>query len=158
MNVGLFSGFLEIQLDNFAASKYSVMSREHVYFETNMKLGAGFSYVADPGGDLYSSALATMGSVARNAQKLGNRALGYITTFRGHLLKALERISAYIVNGQRFMSMVATFGDTTDIIKSISEGPLLRLEARLIELSKTYVVLLSCCADIQAQIGALLQD
>ena len=136
INVGLFSGFVDVDLDNFGGAIWALMYYEKKEVEVEMKLRGGASYVADPAGNVFAAAASGLGSVARNAQKLGGRAIGYITTFRTHLQEAVTRMTGYIDNGNRLMGIVSRFGDVSGIVKRIAEEPLRRAEAFVVELLK----------------------
>lgn len=134
INVGLFSGVFDINLDNFGTAKVFILNFEYIFLEAKVAFTAGASYVNRAAGNLLAGAQATLGSLVRNVRKLGGRVIGYIVKFHEKLMAIMDKMGQYIQTGQKFVSVAQQFNSIGDAVKTLAIKGLRKLESMALKL------------------------
>lgn len=140
INIGLFSGFFEIDFDNWAAAKVHMFGFTIPWLDVKLAFTGGMSYVAKSAGQLLGNAQATLGNIAGAIRQLPGRAIGYIVEFNDRLGEVVERVNHYITSGEEFVAMAAQYEDVGAVMRGLAKEALLVLDAKAREMMSKYDV------------------
>jgi len=138
INFGLFSGFFEIDIDNWAIARVYLWGFAVDFLDAKLAFTGGVSYVAQAAGQLSGNAQSPLGNVAASLRALPGRAIGYIVMFEAKLQEVVDRINAYVAKGEQFLQIAAQYQSTSDVVRALIDEALARLEAKVMELMAKY--------------------
>lgn len=136
INIGLFSGFFEIIVDNWAAASLFVLGFELSFIELKIAFNAGVSYTNDLASQAVSSANTYLGNNVRAVRSRDGRTVGFMTRFS-------ERLDEIVKPTIEYATKVDTFLTVSDKLSVLTTAIVDVLTTELVEQNSLASVLLA---------------